>query len=251
MRSKLPVYATHDLATKPDRPSYKTIYVLATDGLTYAKNSAGVSGALAAGAATVGAVSIGATLDATPALFTQYPIATKGQIRVISVDGVIGSDGSPLNPGIVVKAKDYLLCIQDSLGGIQAAADWVIVVPTERVKSIAKDIAKTEVIIETSENLNDVAGIFPISLNVKNTRLNTNVGNVGTGVFSLAAGVEGQKKTIVLTGMLNAMNAIVQIPDLFGGTQLTFSANGQSIELLFLNLKWYIVNTPWLSPAVN
>ena len=237
MRYKIPVYATHALVPTPDGSYYKTIYVLATDGVTYAKNSAGVSGALIGGA-VAGAVAIGATLDASPPN-TPYPAATKGAIRVISAAGSVG-DGNPLNPGVVVDSKDYLLCIQDSLGGDQTAAgaDWVVIVPTERVTSIAE----VESRISTVEEVNDDAVItVPLSLGFKNHKLNANVGGVGTRQYSLADGTEGQIKKIVLVSGGGPPNAAVITPaNIFGvGTTIVFSQDGDYIELLFINGAWY------------
>lgn len=98
-----------------------------------------------------------------------------------------------------------------------------------------------------------VSAAGPISLTTAITHVVTN--GVGT-VLSLAAGVEGQEKIIILKTLTSAGQTDVITPAGGGAgfTTITLSAVGHSVHLIYSNGKWTIVSVNLgggLFPFVN
>jgi hypothetical protein len=69
----------------------------------------------------------------------------------------------------------------------------------------------------------------------------TQVTTTGADALTLADGVEGQTKTIVMVGYVG--DGTLTPDNLAGGTTITFNAVGDSVQLLFTNDSWYITGS--------
>lgn len=75
-----------------------------------------------------------------------------------------------------------------------------------------------------------------IGVDVEFTRLQiTGASNVA---FTLADGIEGQRKTIVLESKGGAGNAVITPTNYFDGTTITLDAAGEMADLVFLGGEW-------------
>jgi hypothetical protein len=107
---------------------------------------------------------------------------------------------------------------------------------------VSANNASTSSMISTSDTATDNIAIpVAISVTFKNTKLVTTLTQLGT--FTLANGVDGQIKKLVLFTKGGAVTAIVTPANLQGGTIITFTNVGDSIELLFLGTKWFPIGT--------
>lgn len=77
-----------------------------------------------------------------------------------------------------------------------------------------------------------------ISLTTKMTYIDTI--SEGEGTHTLADGVVGQEKFIILQGKI-MQDGIVTPANLWNGTTITFNTNGETIHLIFMSGKWAVV----------
>jgi hypothetical protein len=105
-----------------------------------------------------------------------------------------------------------------------------------------KLVVNNGVYINNVESLTGSASTQAISITCPVTRIaTTNTGSANQ--FTLAAGQEGQEKTIIVTAIAT-QNAQINVTNWYYGSSannnMVFDGAGDAVTLIYLNSKWYL-----------
>jgi len=121
----------------------------------------------------------------------------------------------------------------DSLYLVQASSSKKITI-ANLFADVATPVKFSDTIAITDTNTQTTAGAILTTTNI------THISNVDdAGVCTLAAGVDGQIKIIIMVS--NTGSHTVTLQDTTVANDITFTAAGHSATLLYTNSKWYFI----------
>ena len=122
-----------------------------------------------------------------------------------------------------------------------AALDYFVVVQSGNTKKISSQVLFSN--IPTNPTCKETIEIISSGV-VSNSLRTTVINSIASSDinFSLAAGIDGTEKEILVSGISATHTATVSVPAGIGFTSILFSSIGQTVTLKFISSSWYIMS---------